>query len=60
PQPVRGEQQTCARSAPGREEAVAPKALGRGDPAVLPERSHEPERSAKHGATSRGGGAPRH
>ena len=27
-----------AQSAPGREEAAAPQALGRGNPAVLPER----------------------
>jgi len=34
------------RSEPGREEAAAAFGSGRGDPAVLPEWSHQPERSA--------------
>jgi len=44
------------RSEPGREEAVAPKARNRGSPAVLPERSPQPERSEARSDEPRGWG----
>ena len=41
------------RSEPGREEAAAPKAQGRGNPAVLPERGARGASRAKSEASTR-------
>jgi 6-pyruvoyltetrahydropterin/6-carboxytetrahydropterin synthase len=42
-----------ARSAPGREEGAAPKAMGRGNPAVLPERKARGASRAKSEASNK-------
>jgi len=42
----------CERSEPGREEAAAPKAQGRGNPAVLPERGARGASRAKSEAST--------